>query len=74
LVDSKATTVVQRQVIDVACCCTSVVAGWVAGFATFHTSAGVLAGAIDYYILDKYQRLAKTKAYDEVSPAFGVAG
>ena len=28
--------------------------------------AGVLAGAIDYYILDKYQRLANTKPYDEV--------
>ena len=29
--------------------------------------AGVLQGAIDYYILDKYQRLAKAKAYDEVN-------
>lgn len=27
---------------------------------------GVLAGAIDYYILDKFQRITKTKPYDEV--------
>lgn len=27
---------------------------------------GVLQGAIDYYILDKYQRLTNTKAYTKV--------
>ena len=27
---------------------------------------GVLAGAIDYYIFDKFQRLTNTKAYTKV--------
>lgn len=29
--------------------------------------AGVLQGAIDYYIVEKFQRLTKFKAYDEVT-------
>ena len=32
--------------------------------------AGVLQGAIDYYILDKFQRLTNTKAYTKVSWSF----
>ena len=32
--------------------------------------AGVLQGAIDYYILDKFQRLINTKAYTKVSWSF----
>ena len=34
---------------------------------TLFLGTGVLAGAIDYYILDKFQRLTKIKAYDEAS-------
>ena len=31
--------------------------------------AGVLAGAVDYYILDKFQRLTNSKVYTKVCPA-----
>lgn len=41
-------------------------------FLQYWLSVGVLAGAIDYYILDKYQRIANTKPYDEVSHTLAV--
>jgi hypothetical protein len=39
---------------------------WVAAKLRLPSLAGVLAGAIDYYILDKFQRLTNTKTYTKV--------
>lgn len=39
---------------------------WVAAKLQLPSLAGVLAGAIDYYILDKFQRLTNTKTYTKV--------